>query len=151
MILIHVHDTSTWLSQSIQSIIHVCHWLGMQKNLPWKCFRTAFGHYDLLSTSKLDACANVTTCCLNPVHLNRQINFSVAKENVGFWLFLTYNTASSKWIRTATKFTLVVQNASFLCHAEYCRSIEKKEVESLNQLRCRIPFKGSFLFFQIVS
>ena len=46
-----IHDTSTWLSQSIQSIIHVCYWLGMQKNLPWKCFRTAFGHYDFLSTS----------------------------------------------------------------------------------------------------
>ena len=58
-----IHDTSTWLSQSIQSIIRVFYWLDMQKNLPWKCFRTAFGHYDLLSTSKLDACANVTTCC----------------------------------------------------------------------------------------
>ena len=46
-----IHDTSTWLSQSIQSIIHVCHWLGMQKNLPWKRFRTAFGHYDFRSTS----------------------------------------------------------------------------------------------------
>ena len=54
--------------------------------IDWVCKKislesTAFGHYDLLSTSKLDACANVTTCCLNPVHLNRQINFSVAKEN----------------------------------------------------------------------
>ena len=61
-----IHDTSTWLSQSIQSIRHVCCRLGMQKNLPWKCFRTAFGHYDFPSTvlpSKLDACANVTTCC----------------------------------------------------------------------------------------
>ena len=58
-----IHDTSTWLSQSIQSIIRIFYWLDMQKNLPWKCFRTAFGHYDLLSTSKLDACANVTTCC----------------------------------------------------------------------------------------
>ena len=46
-----IHDTSTWLSQSIQSITHVCYWLGMQKNLPWKCFRTAFGHYDFRSTS----------------------------------------------------------------------------------------------------
>ena len=46
-----IHDTSTWLSQSIQSIIHVCYWLDMQKNLPWKCFRTAFGHYDFRSTS----------------------------------------------------------------------------------------------------
>ena len=26
-----IHDTSTWLSQSIQSIIHVCYWLDMQK------------------------------------------------------------------------------------------------------------------------
>ena len=69
------------------------------------------------------------------------------KAKMGFWLFLTYNTASSKWIRTATKFTLVVQNSSFLCHAEYCRWIEKKEVESLNHLRCRIrPLKGSFFF-----
>ena len=46
-----IHDTSTWLSQSIQSITHVCYWLGMQKNLPWKCFRTPFGHYDFRSTS----------------------------------------------------------------------------------------------------
>ena len=46
-----IHDTSTWLSQSIQSIIYVYYWLGMQKSLPWKCFRTAFGHYDFLSTS----------------------------------------------------------------------------------------------------
>ena len=46
-----IHDTSTWLSQSIQSITHVCYWLGMQKNLPWKCFWTAFGHYDFRSTS----------------------------------------------------------------------------------------------------
>ena len=45
-----IHDTSTWLSQSIQSITHVCYWLGMQKNLPWKCFRTAFGHYNFRST-----------------------------------------------------------------------------------------------------
>ena len=29
-----IHDTSTWLSQSIQSITHVCYRLGMQKNLP---------------------------------------------------------------------------------------------------------------------
>ena len=27
-----IHDTSTWLSQSIQSIIHVCYWLDMQKS-----------------------------------------------------------------------------------------------------------------------
>ena len=46
-----IHDTSTWLSQSIQSIRNVCCWLDMQKNLPWKCFRTAFGHYDFRSTS----------------------------------------------------------------------------------------------------
>ena len=46
-----MHDTSTWLSQSIQSIRHVCCRLGMQKNLPWKCFRTAFGHYDFPSSS----------------------------------------------------------------------------------------------------
>ena len=46
-----IHDTSTWLSQSIQSIRHVCCRLGMQKNLPWKCFRTAFGHCDFPSTS----------------------------------------------------------------------------------------------------
>ena len=46
-----IHDTSTWLNQSIHSIRHVCCWLGMQKNLPWKCFRTAFGHYDFPSTS----------------------------------------------------------------------------------------------------
>ena len=46
-----IHDTSTWLSQSIQSIRHVCCRLGMQKNLPWKCLRTAFGHYDFPSTS----------------------------------------------------------------------------------------------------
>ena len=46
-----IHDTSTWLSQSIQSIRHVCYWLDMQKNLPWKCFRTAFGHYDFRSTT----------------------------------------------------------------------------------------------------
>ena len=46
-----IHDTSTWLNQSIQSIIHVCYWLDMQKNLPWKCFTTAFGHYDFRSTS----------------------------------------------------------------------------------------------------
>ena len=46
-----IHDTSTWLSQSIQSIRHVCCRLGMQKNLPWKCFRTAFGHYDFPTTS----------------------------------------------------------------------------------------------------
>ena len=46
-----IHDTSTWLSQSIQSIRHVCCWLGMRKNLRWKCFRTAFGHYDFPSTS----------------------------------------------------------------------------------------------------
>ena len=62
-----IHDTSTWLNQSIQSIISVRCLLGMQKNLPWKCFRTAFRHYDLPSTSassKPDACANVTTCCL---------------------------------------------------------------------------------------
>ena len=58
-----IYDTSTWLNQSIQTIRHVCCWLGIQKILPWKCFRTAFGHYDLLSTSKLDTCANVTTCC----------------------------------------------------------------------------------------
>ena len=45
-----IHDTSTWLSQSIQSIRNVCCWLDMQKNLPWKCFRTAFGHYDFPST-----------------------------------------------------------------------------------------------------
>ena len=32
-------------------MIHVCCWLGMQKNLSWKCFRTAFRHYDFLSTS----------------------------------------------------------------------------------------------------
>ena len=41
-----IHDTSTWLSQSIQSIRHVCWRLGMQKKLPCKCFRTAVGHYD---------------------------------------------------------------------------------------------------------
>ena len=46
-----IHDTSTWFSQSIQSIRHVCCLLGMQKNLPWKCFRTAFAHYDFPSTS----------------------------------------------------------------------------------------------------
>ena len=46
-----IHDTSSWLSQSIQSIRHVCCRLGMQKNLPWKCFRTAFGHYDFPTTS----------------------------------------------------------------------------------------------------
>ena len=46
-----IHDTSTWLSQSIQSIRNVCCWLGMQKNLPWKCFRKAFGHYDFPSAS----------------------------------------------------------------------------------------------------
>ena len=46
-----IHDTSTWLSQSIQCIRHVCCRLGMQKHLPWKCFRTAFGHYDFPSTS----------------------------------------------------------------------------------------------------
>ena len=58
------------------------------------------------------------------------------KAKMGLWPFLTYNTASSKWTRTAAKFTLVVQNSSFLCHAEYC-SIEKKEAESLNHIRCR--------------
>ena len=41
-----IHDTSTWLSQSIQAIRHVCCWLGMQKNFSWKYFRTAFGHYE---------------------------------------------------------------------------------------------------------
>jgi len=46
-----IHDTSTWLSQSIQSIRHVCCWLSTQKNLPWKCFTIAFGHYDFRSTS----------------------------------------------------------------------------------------------------
>ena len=46
-----IHDTSTWLSRSIQSIRHVCCCLGMQKNLPWKCFRPAFGHYNFPSTS----------------------------------------------------------------------------------------------------
>ena len=46
-----IHNTSTWLNQSIQSIRHVCCWLGMQKNLPWKCFRTACAHYDFPSTS----------------------------------------------------------------------------------------------------
>ena len=40
-----IHDTSTWLNQSIQSIRYVCCWLDMPKNLPWKCFRSAFGHY----------------------------------------------------------------------------------------------------------
>ena len=29
-----IHDTSTWLNQSIQTISHVCCPLGMQKNLP---------------------------------------------------------------------------------------------------------------------
>ena len=43
----------------------------------------------------------------------------------------------------ATKFTLVVQNSSFLCRVEYC-SIEKMEVESVNHLRCRMPLKGIF-------
>ena len=46
-----IHDTSTWLRQSIQTIRHVCCRLGMPKNLSWKCFRTAFGHYDFPSTS----------------------------------------------------------------------------------------------------
>ena len=46
-----IHNTSTWLNQSIQSIRYVCCWLGMQKNLPWKCFTTAFGHYDFPSWS----------------------------------------------------------------------------------------------------
>ena len=46
-----IHDTLTWLSQSIKSIRNVCCWLGMQKNLPWKRFRTALVHYNFLSTS----------------------------------------------------------------------------------------------------
>ena len=71
------------------------------------------------------------------------------KAKVAFWPFLTYKTASSKWTRTAAKFTLVVQNSSFLCHAEYC-SIKKKEVESLNQLKCRIPLKESIFFLNSV-
>ena len=50
-----IHDTSTRLSQSIQSIRHVCCWLGMQKTLPWKCFRTAFGHYNFPSSASQQA------------------------------------------------------------------------------------------------
>ena len=46
-----IHDTLTWLSQSIKSIRNVCCWLGMQKNLPWKRFRTALVHYNFPSTS----------------------------------------------------------------------------------------------------
>ena len=91
-----IHDTSTWLSQSIQPIIQACYWLDMQKNLPWKSFRTAFGHYDFRSTSqqvlpsKLDACANVTTCC------SRQADFRV-RASVYWW------TDGHNWARCTNR------------------------------------------------
>ena len=78
----------------------------------------------------------MTISVWNQVFPRKKKSAWLRKAKMGFWPFLTYNTASSKWIRTATTFTLVVQNSSFLCHAEYC-SIEKKEVESLNHIRCR--------------
>ena len=63
-----IHDTSTWLSQSMQSIIHVCYRLGMQKISP----ESASGQLSAITISgqqllpsKLDACANVTTCCFS--------------------------------------------------------------------------------------
>ena len=64
-----IHDTSTWLSQSIQSIRHVCCWLGMQKNLPWKCFGTAFRHYDLpsVTVSKLVSLTHAQTLPLGVI------------------------------------------------------------------------------------
>ena len=37
-----IHDTSTWLSQSIQSIRHVCCRLGMQKKSPLKVLQNSF-------------------------------------------------------------------------------------------------------------
>ena len=61
-----IHDTSTRLSQSIQSIRHVCCWLGMQKNsresASEQLSAITISRQQVLP-SKLDACANVTTCC----------------------------------------------------------------------------------------
>ena len=41
----NMHENWTWLSQSLQWKVHVFCWVGMPKNLPWKCFRTALRHY----------------------------------------------------------------------------------------------------------
>ena len=79
-----IHDTSTWLSQSIQSIIHVCYWLDMQKNLVESASErllaiTISGQQVL--PSKLDACANVTTCCS---FLQVCLNYSLSIHNTRF-------------------------------------------------------------------
>ena len=54
-----IHDTSTWLSQSIQSITHVC---CACKKISLKVLQDSFRPLRF-PVSKLDACANVTTCC----------------------------------------------------------------------------------------
>ena len=91
-----IHDTSTWLSQSIQSIRHVCCRLGMQKNLPWKlpaCRRLLFPLLQAsqqVLPSKLDACANVTTCW------SRQADFRV-RASVYWW------TDGHNWARCTNR------------------------------------------------
>ena len=61
-----IHDTSTWLSQSIQSIRHVCCRLGMQKialeSASERLSAITISRQQVIP-SKFDACANVTTCC----------------------------------------------------------------------------------------
>ena len=65
-----IHDTSIWLSQSIQSIRHVCCWLGMQKISLESASEelSAITISQQMLPSKLDACANVTTCCFDFVY-----------------------------------------------------------------------------------
>ena len=61
-----IHDTSTWLNQSIQTISHVCCSLGIQK-ISLKSASEELSAITIsrqqVPPSKLDACANVTTCC----------------------------------------------------------------------------------------
>ena len=129
-----IHDTSTWLSQSIQSIRHVCCWLGMQKILPWKCYRTAFGHYDFPSTSasgKFDACANVTTCCSNllgSVHVG--ILDGVKKNQIQGVCWTTINNLTLRvylflrhiflknWIKKRIALICFIEITSILAHAK---------------------------------
>ena len=95
-----IHDTSTWLSQSIQPIIQVCYWLDMQKNLPWKSFRTAFGHYDFRSTSASQQARRMRKryhLLLSQMKNKHVIYLSFG----GMWAvpgeYITYPNVSGKW------------------------------------------------------
>ena len=60
-----IHDTTTWLNQSIHSIRRVCCWLGMQKisleSASEQLSAITISRQQVLP-SNLDACANVATC-----------------------------------------------------------------------------------------